>query len=435
MGESYRIDMLYLFMSLLCFSLSFASLYSSRKHLGDYLSPGSIVLSVWSICLGLYFSHIVDYPSLSFLSYVIILNIILSFGLLSFLLIALAAKRNALYSIGKLSSATIEEYKVYFSDRRMLGMIIFLFIIATISTVIQMEVFGTKFSGILIENFYEFGREEYGLPIIGTLAYQNSLVVVLSIAYYAIFRKHGIPLLLMAVVALGTLSLNMQKTNIIRTLVWACISYNYLFPKKTTIRTLAYIPLSMLVVFVVFNLIMSPYYGFDYRFWVADNVVHLPSSLSFLSLPIVYLSANFPALDAFINDSSHKLTYGAYLFKPVLSFLNYFMDIDDLIMPTHGEFYYIPMKYNVYTFIRHAYLDFGIIGALLFPIGIAIITGFTYYKMRFEKKYYLFILNGIFAWCLFASVFSNHFNYSYMWAYFIISFIIGKWIYNTPKTG
>ena len=389
------------------------------KKNGKLFSPLSIVFLIWTFSLSIFHSGLIQYTSINFQGYLLITNVLFSFLII-----------DKFYSIKFYRYSIIQkaDHIQKLNKNRLRGSIYFLFIITSVSNFIQILYFSARF-GFSLESFLMFGRENFGIPLLGSISYLSALVIVLSFIYLSVYKRKKFIMFTIIVLSSFFLSMSVQKTNLIRAYLWAVVSFSFFKNIKLNFKNIIIASIFVVTVFTIYNLLNSSYYGLDYRFWVRDGIVKLPRYLSFISLPLVYISGSFSALSQLVNDNTTQLFYGLHTFKPLVSLVFRFTEYSDLIVDTHGKFYDIgPMPYNVYTFLRHAYMDFGFIGAIIYPYLIALMLTSTYYRIIYRGSSHLILLYGIFAWGLFISTFSNHFSYSYMWMYFIFAYIFGRYI-------
>lgn len=402
------------FLSMVGWSVAFVS----RKLYGDYWSPAGIFGAIWFGTLGLYSLRIVHYPDLRLETWFIlvtsaVLFICAAFGVGGGIKIAYRP-----------SSSWTEEV----DQSKLRHAILMLFIGGTLGTIIQIVILTHKhgFSVFLVDPVK--AKEEFNLPLIGYLHLLNMMAFVAACVYVCHFREQRLLIGIVGFFALVSMVFDVQKTNMLKAVVWAFFSTNYSRRRKIGITGVLLLALCGLVLFIGFTMITSPYYQGDYRAYVQQGLVHLPRALAPLSLPYIYLTAGYPCFQMFVDDIDHY-TYGAYTFKPVLQVIAKFFP--QIAVPgTHGPVYWIPVKFNTYTFLRHAYLDFGVIGVIVYPFVLGCLSGYLYRKM-IRGAWHLVFVNGLVAWMVFISFFSNHWSYSYHW--YLLA--VGLWVGRRAKRG
>lgn len=392
----------------------------------DWLSPVSLILMIWLTNILLLVSGLFEYIQIDILTILLIFNVLFAFTFIHYLFVY-RYKSNGLFFTYKSNSIDRNMIRLRLLDK----IIILVFVGSLTANLIQL-VFFVLNHGFSIKSIVEYSEADFGIPILGSIAYLNLFVIVLIIMRFTIVKKMKFifPLL----ISLFFLLIPIQKTNILLLFVWVFVLVSIISMKRFKIKYLIILFTFVVVFFAIYLQLFSPYYGFDYRFLIRDGLVHLPKFLSFLSYPLVYFTGSIPALNLFINDNSISFTYGLYTFKPLVSLLLRFTNYNFLIPGTHGVFYNNGlMPYNTYTFLRHAYNDFGILGALIYPYVIALLTNYVYFNLRYKHDNRYLVLYSILSWGLIISTFSNHFSYSHMWVLFLLSLIIGRKIFIKKK--
>jgi len=418
----------YLSIELSLFIIILVSIFFLNKF-KDFFAPTNVFVFTWLTSLILYNLKLFEYPNLSIKTYLIIFWNIVIFIVTGIIFSPKGVNKNK--SNTYFDDVGRKEYIInYFEEKKFWKATKFIFICSFIANIIQIVVnYGSNFILIFSLNttVMRAGRKEYGLPILGNIAYLSAMAFVLGVIYLALYNKRKNKVWCILFFSAFFMLLSMQKTNLLRTLIWAIVSYNFVIKRKINIKTLITIPFIVVLLFYIYNNIFSPYYGGDYRFWIMDGVINLPQFLSFLSVPYSFAASNFPALNEILVNTNIDYSYGLSTLYSITRFINFLPGLELEISRGFGVVY-IPIKYNVYTYLWTSYKDFGYIGVIVMPLIYAIMVWIPYYKMSVKKQYEYFLINGIFAWCLFASIFSNHFIYNYMIVYFITSLIVGKYI-------
>ncbi len=112
------------------------------------------------------------------------------------------------------------------------------------------------------------------------------------------------------------------------------------------------------------------FYGDTLR-WKIDS----PSFYSLLSVFDTF-SGSIPALSQFLETSDFELGLGVYTFKPFFKWLGS-KDISFYYHPAH-----IPFEYNVFSYLRELYVDFGFLGMVCFNMILGFFASFYYYKCK-----------------------------------------------------
>jgi oligosaccharide repeat unit polymerase len=129
-----------------------------------------------------------------------------------------------------------------------------------------------------------------------------------------------------------------------------------------------------------------------------------------------YVSASPVAFSMYLASpqSSKDGRLGQYTFAPILRFLS------KLGFPTYverlEENYYTPVPFNVSTYLKNVNSDFGLMGIVLFPYTLGIVT--TFLLLRAEREFRL--LDIVFLSNLYVIVaFSFFFNLMYLGDWYI----------------
>ena len=129
---------------------------------------------------------------------------------------------------------------------------------------------------------------------------------------------------------------------------------------------------------------------------VAENNAVLMQSASIqdaaliLLPPYMYATESFPALQAYM-DTGPKSTHGSMTFYPIFKLLNL---VDPTIEPPLivAEFVSIPIEANTFTWLQQFYDDFGIVGVLIGPWVVGVVSSAVYFRMlrtREVHKHYV----------------------------------------------
>ena len=94
-------------------------------------------------------------------------------------------------------------------------------------------------------------------------------------------------------------------------------------------------------------------------------------------------------------------------FYPIFKLLNL---VDPTIEPPLivAEFVSIPIEANTFTWLRQFYDDFGIVGVLIGPWVVGVVSSAVYFRMLRTREFYSTYVNGLFSFCLLLSIFGNH---------------------------
>jgi oligosaccharide repeat unit polymerase len=100
------------------------------------------------------------------------------------------------------------------------------------------------------------------------------------------------------------------------------------------------------------------------EYGIADNLAGLFFSFYW------YLASPVAALDTFLGNFHGDYGLGKNTFFPFVKWLGRLGLVEPPTISIYGEFIYIPYPANVYTYLRHFYEDFGLLGVTLIPYGL-----------------------------------------------------------------
>jgi len=410
-----------------CFFLLFiaASFFKfSNKIYGNYFSPLSIQGFIWFFSLGLYSLKIIDYDNLSIKTWAIIIGSFVCFSIGSLFITIIFKIKN----------------KNFFSkidEKKLLRVIYFLFFIGLIGFLVNVNDIFRRYGLSGIIESWRYVRGEFGVNFFELPFSMNILNVPLSFLYINLFKKKRIRVFIIMAFSLLVLPLAFQKTNFIKAIVLTFFVYVLIKEKVSTIKPFI-ITICVCLLFFITYWIFS-YQRDPYTYYVQNLGFKIPNKiLAYLSQPYTYLSASFPTFQALTEDNAGLEIYrknypiGFEVFNPIYYMLSKF---DNSITSERflSEVYYIPIGFNVYTYLGNIYKDFGVIGTLIIPFFIGFVSTLIYLKVVKNGQLAYAFPYSIICWCIFITFFSNHFFYLNNWYFFLILFLIGKYVVRNHK--
>ena len=266
-------------------------------------------------------------------------------------------------------------------------------------------------------------REEFTLSGWGALFLLNAIVPTLLVLRYrrAGDRADGLTIAL-ATVAIVSLLLANQKQALVKAGVMAA-TVATLSEQRIRLRTLVAAVAVMLMFFVGYARVTSPYYHGDHRFYVRDGHIHLPHVLAPLGNPYHYLTSGYGNLQVLEDDLEFE-TAGRQSLRP-LRYIWLRLQGTREIESHHGRYYYAPLFGNTHTYLAPFISDGGIPLALLASGLIGFLAAWIYVEIVWRGRVWLAPLYGVRGWCLFISFFNNHWTYFGTWILGALALVMG----------
>jgi oligosaccharide repeat unit polymerase len=203
------------------------------------------------------------------------------------------------------------------------------------------------------------------------------------------------------------------------------ILYNIL-KIKIKIKTLVIIGIGIILMFLIlYSFVYNDIYINTSQRYIV-NKMNIPLELSFLIDPYIYIMCNFENLNNYIVNGPNTFFMGAASFKFIFSIMN----IDSGVSETWKNNLQYPWL-NTGSMFKDFYMDFGIIGIIIFTFLIGFIATYVYRKAISQKNIlYCFLYTSItYALCM--SFFTNYFAATDFVFNVIICYIVSKFIENS----
>lgn len=140
-----------------------------------------------------------------------------------------------------------------------------------------------------------------------------------------------------------------------------------------------------------------------------------------LMMPYMYFTTPWNNLQ-FVMETMREHTYGLWLMKPFLSYIQVARNIDayNALTPYQSAF-------NTYGYITIQYVDFGMIGSAFSSLVLGVLVGKVYRRYRYCPDGFNIGCYGLVACATLEMFFSNHFfGQSYPFTILIMAWIYGK---------
>jgi oligosaccharide repeat unit polymerase len=385
-------------------------LISGRRY-----TPLTLFAVCWLLPLALRHLNLVEYEAFTAKTFLMVYGGFLSFAL-GYILVLTVAKR----FWKPLSDEKLAEH---IDEKALTFTIVFVTSLGLIATFVQVSTVVATYGLIgFLSNPLEV-REEFMLTGWGALYLLNALLPGLIILRH---KKRGgkadrftITMLIIVVVVLIIAN---QKQALVKAVVAASVMAT-LFEHHVKVRSLVVAALALLMFFVGYARVTSPYYEGDHRFYVRDGHIHLPQALAPLGNPYHYITSGFGNFQVFTDDLDY-FKDGRQSMRP-FRYLWLRLQGSREIESHHGRFYYAPLFGNTHTYLRQFYADGGVPGVLLLSCLLGIVCCLVFVEIVFRGRIWLAPIYGIIGWCLFISFFSNHWVYFGTWMLFSFALILG----------
>ena len=140
-----------------------------------------------------------------------------------------------------------------------------------------------------------------------------------------------------------------------------------------------------------------------------------------LMMPYMYFTTPWNNLQ-YVMETTREHTYGLWLLKPFLSYIQVAGNIDAYTALTPYQ-----NAFNTYGFISVQYVDFGMIGSAISSVVLGILVGKVYRRYRYCPDGFNIGCYGLVACATLEMFFSNHFfGQSYPFTILIVAWIYGK---------
>jgi oligosaccharide repeat unit polymerase len=374
----------------------------------DLFTPIGIMGPIWFITIGVANLQLSSYQKAwDVTTWIILLGSITIFliGCLT------AAAISTRLTIGNTNSK-LQEFSARYEPRKIRYMIYYLFICSLIAYLVQVLKLGyiPIFGNDLIQAYLDFPE-----PIWYYLMVPSMFVCILAYLYVKLYKpRRKLFYYCIILMSLGMLISTLSRVFVLFVIVGLLLVKNYYGKSAITIKQLSIVLLITLLFFIVIGNIRTS--------GIENNIIGLAQlqispSLSFLAWPYYSLALNIENLRILVNNLDHYY-YGAKTFFPILFFARVYKYID-------YEQYIIPEKISTTsTYLADFYTDFGIIGTILIPYILGILSTVLYYRLKLRPTLTNLLLYSIFVFALLFSFLLNFFARQWIFVLIVLCPII-----------
>lgn len=381
--------------------LSISSLIISDMIYEDYFSPIGLYASTWCLMIGL------SQLKLSYPAYqtnwkpITLIAVFGSFG--SFLLGCTIAHRY--------TDTTKSSFSGSYSEERIIRPLIFLLFGAGF---LSWSLMVTK--TLIIHNLdyllmivSEYGQLRYiWITGVGFLYYLVFLAFILALVYG---KRYGFDYKITAIILLSVLMFPFALRKSARVLFLVFTTFfamNYTQLRRTIrINQLLTVLLGSIALFVLVKVAFTGGTGIPpiWKQATTSGKIDLPSFLSVLSWPYMYIAGNIDNLQVVLQtDINH--TYGIQHLMPALQ-VTPIPDIVDLPSRNPVRDIYYGSRFTIKTYLSTLYVDFGIPGVLIIPGIYGLISTYVYVSFRKLATISSIVIYSIVAFIITFSFFKN----------------------------
>lgn len=165
------------------------------------------------------------------------------------------------------------------------------------------------------------------------------------------------------------------------------------YKKKQKFSTKDIIVLSsvMLILFISGITVVKSFRGTYESFKASTKTLSKVRNNEIISPSIyLYASAHVGVLSKYFDGDGEKVGFGQNSFLPIYNFISKFGVMD------HPDFYqkgyWIPMWTNTGTYIREIHADFGLVGVIIFPFLLGMVTTFFWFRFLNHGRLFDFVI-------------------------------------------
>lgn len=149
---------------------------------------------------------------------------------------------------------------------------------------------------------------------------------------------------------------------------------------------------------------------------IGKPTIDIPDNLSFLFLPYTYIATNFNNLQIEIRERDN-FYYGGATFLPIWAFTFQKGNFDIEYNIGHGGF-------NVGTYLRTYYIDYGLLGIVIFPFILGFLIMLLYCSLRHRPTIFKILIYGLVVHDLILVFFANSFALPTSWFFAAVYLIV-----------
>jgi oligosaccharide repeat unit polymerase len=365
----------------------------------DIFTPVGIMGPIWFVTIGVANLQLSAYQQTwDFATWLILLGSIITFliGCVTGAIIFTHIDRVNLRS-------KLKEFSTRYDPRKIKYVIWFLFICSFVAYFVQVFKLGfiPIFGKDLIQAYLAFPE-----PIWYYLMIPSMFVCILSYLYLKLYKpSRKLVFYSIILLSIGMLISTLSRVFVLFVIVGLLLVRNYFGKSPITIK--------QLLVALLVTLLFFIYIGNIRTSGMENNIIgiaqlQMPPSLTFLAWPYYSFALNIENLQILVNNLDHYY-YGAKTFFPILFFARVyqFIDYQEFILPERIA--------TTSTYLADFYTDFGLIGTLLIPYILGVLSTGLYYRLKQRPTLTNLLLYSIF---IFALLFS-----------FLLNFFARQWVF------
>jgi oligosaccharide repeat unit polymerase len=353
----------------------------SKVLFKSIFTPLGVYSFFWGFALFLFHLHLLPYPPLTSTAKIAIFGSYLTFFLGS-ITVSLLKEKKLQGNKSNIFYVNTNNLKVAMVATGILGAIGAIKRVLSSLAVVGIAGMLKGSMRIIIYGF----REGVGISVIWGLLYSLNFIAGVFSGYYIATKSHKnlFSFLPLISIIIGSISTG-GRTSILFILL--LYFFGYLFGSKKSLPPYLKRPNETKLIFIV-SLMLVVFLSLGTIIWYSRGGLEIakanePIYETKLPLQIIhyyhYIVCSFPALDRYISTYDATHTWGAGILYPIFHQFERIGLIEKLpVQGTNLEAVNIPLKTNVYSYLRVLYQDFGIIGTILVPYIIGLLTSWLY---------------------------------------------------------
>lgn len=387
-------------------------IFLSFRKSGDVFSPAKVFLAVWSFCIFLAEFKFSGYQhQWSFNSWFVLIS-----GLFFFLAGIYVAYTiflgRTIFSINEIRS----RIKIINqpSLKKLFYAIIILFILYLVAFAIEVLVEGYV---PLFSPRFDRARVEFGLFGFHLIVNFQLVIMFLNIEYLVLAKGHTREKFIVwgiFFITLVSFSLLLQRFNFFFSGIMI-LTFLYYGSRVLKLRNVLVMVLFFFGLLTAIQSVRLSQYASQYVYIISK--MKFSRDYAFFSEPYMYISMNLENMARAV-DKLENYMYGFFSFDWIYALFGLKHWIADYFNVNPREF--LISGYTTYPFHWYYYLDFGLIGMLVFSLFTGLVVGICYYNMRVTAKIQWVILYSICVALMVISFFTN----PLMMLTFITNFLI-----------
>jgi len=395
--------------SIICFGIFFVLGISLFKKGTDLFSPARIFLLVWSMAIGLADLKLSWHQyEWNLFSWAVIL-ISISSVLLGMFVVYVINFGNENISINA-TRKLIMNYKLNIKLLYKIIIIVFLLYFVSYITIYLIVGFIPLFTALP-----NITRTKWSVFGFGLIIHLAPAILYFIALYFLNVRKKAVSKLSLSFIAIATLGsflLLLQRFDLVIAIVLSIVFFYY-GTNKFRLKNVIIVSLFLIVFMYSISTVRVSSLFIEYLYMTSK--MKISSQYAFLTEPYMYVVMNLENFANVVNNfDSYSFGYFTFDFILALTGLKHWIaeyaqlrDFPELITA----------EFNTYTMFFTFYRDFGILGLLLFPLGLGMLISNLYYKMRIKPDLNSISLYGIFVIVIIFSFFIPMLS----WLYFILN--------------